>query len=65
MVEEEADEVDSGYGLEISSAFAHYIKAVLNISESSTSDSTSRTELDSHADSPVVGINAMIYTKLR
>ena len=36
---------------------------MLNISASSTSDSTSRTELDSHADSPLVGKNAMILYK--
>ena len=41
--EEEADEVDTGEGLQISSAFSHHIKAVLNISELSTSASTSRT----------------------
>ena len=40
-----------------------HIKAVLNISESSTSVSTSITELDSHADSPVVGENSMILYK--
>ena len=37
---------------------------MLNISESPTSASTSRTELDSHADSPVVGKNAMILYKI-
>ena len=36
---------------------------MLNISESSTSASTSITELDSHSDSPVVGKNAMISYK--
>ena len=36
---------------------------MLNISASSTSASTSRTELDSHADYPVVGKNAMILYK--
>ena len=61
--EEEAEEVDTGNGLEISSSFAHHIKAVLLISASSTSDSTSRTEIDYHADSPVVGKNAMIFKK--
>ena len=49
--------------MKISSAFAQYINAVLNISASSTSTSTSRTELDSHADSPVVGKNAIILYK--
>ena len=38
---------------------------MLNISESSTSDSTSRTELDSHADLPVVGKNANILYKTK
>ena len=41
----------------------HHIKEVLNISSSSTSDSTSRTELDYHANSPVVGKNGMILYK--
>ena len=62
---EEADEVDTGDGLEISSAFARHIKAVLNISVQSTSASTSRTELYYHADSPVVGKNAMISYKIK
>ena len=62
---EEADEVDTGDGLEISSAFAQHIKAMLNISESPTSASTSRKELDSRADSPVVGKTLLFYTKLR
>ena len=61
--EEEAGKVDTGNRLEISSAFAHHIKALLNISASSTSASTSRTELDSHSDSPVVGKRAMILYK--
>ena len=39
--EEEADEVDTGDGLEISSTFLHHIKAVLNISASPTSAFTS------------------------
>ena len=46
-----------------SSAFVHHIKAVLNISASSTSDSTSTAELYYHADSPVVGKYAMILYK--
>ena len=50
-------------GLEVSSAFLHHVKAVLNISASSTSASTSRTELDYHDDSPVVGKKAMILYK--
>ena len=40
-----------------------HIKAVMNISESSTFASTPRIELYSHADSPVVGKNAMILYK--
>ena len=36
---------------------------MLNISEQSTSASTSRKELDSHDDSPIVGKNAMILYK--
>ena len=36
---------------------------MLDISASYTYASTSRTELDSHADSPVVGKNAMILDK--
>ena len=60
---EEEDEVDTGEGLEISSAFVKYIKLLLDISASSTSASTSRTELDYHADFPVVGRNAMILYK--
>ena len=36
---------------------------MLNISASSTSASNSRTELDSHDDSPVVGKNVMILYK--
>ena len=47
----------------MSSAFAQHIKAVLNISASSTSAFTSKTELDSHAEPPVVGKNAMILYK--
>ena len=53
----------TGDGLEISSAFEHHIKVVLNISASYTSASTSRTELDYHADYPVVGKKAMIFYK--
>ena len=40
-----------------------HIKTVQNISASSTSASTSKTELDSHAYSPVVDKNAMILYK--
>ena len=43
--------------------FTQNIKAVRNISVSSTSDSTSITELYSHADSPVFGKNTMILYK--
>ena len=53
----------TGDGLEISSAFEHHIKVVLNISASYTSASTSRTEIYSHADSIAVGKNAMILYK--
>ena len=60
-----ANEFDTRDRLEISSAFSQHIKAVLNISESSTSDSTYRTELDSHADYPVVGKNANILYKTK
>ena len=52
-----------GTDKKLSSAFAQNIKAVLKISASSTSISNSRTELDSHADYPVVGKNAMILYK--
>ena len=41
----------------------HHIKAVLNISASYTSASTSRKELDSRINSPVVGKNATILYK--
>ena len=61
--EEKANEFDTGDGLEISSAFAQHIKSVLNVSASSTSASTSRTELDPHANSPLVGKNAIILYK--
>ena len=60
---EEADEFDTGDRLSISSAFKQYIKALLNISASSTSASSSRTELNYHADSSVFGKNAMILYK--
>ena len=56
-------EVYTGDGLKISSAFSQHIKTVLNISSSSTFASSSRTELDSHANSPVVGKNAIILYK--
>ena len=49
--------------METFSAFAQHIKAVRNISASYTSASTSRTELDYHANSPVVGKNAIILYK--
>ena len=49
--------------MEISSTFAQPIKAVLNISASTSSTSNSRTELDSHADSPMVGKNTIILYK--
>ena len=49
--------------MNISKNFAHHINTVLNISASTSSSSQSRTELDSHADSPVVGKNAIILYK--
>ena len=49
--------------MEISFTFAQHIRAVLNISASTSSASNSRTEFDSHANSPVVGTNAMTLYK--
>ena len=63
LKQRQSDEVDKGDGLEISSTFAQHIKVVLYISASSTSASASRTELNYHTNSPVVGKNAMILYK--
>ena len=49
--------------MNISKNFAQHINTVLNISASSSYSSQSRTELESHADSPVVGKNAIILYK--